>query len=329
MIKILFIGKAKSDKALSTILRKQAESLSSIEGYRVIEYAIKGNGLTAYLSAVPQIREIALKHKVEIIHSHYALSTLSAYLAFTGIPLVASFMGDDLLESKNNKGKSTFTGKVIFRLSIWLSKRVDRLIVKSEEMKDRLPNKIHAEVIANGVDLDSFTVTTKESARKRLGLDLQAPCVIFVSDPNRPEKNFQLAREGCLLAEIKDSELHILQGLTHDELSIWYNAADALLLTSFHEGSPNVVKEAMACNCPIISAPVGDVSLLLQSSPNHYIVNYDPVDVANAIKQALSSRTRTLGRKRIIELGLDSHSVAKRLIDIYKQTIKKVHNVRH
>ena len=109
-------------------------------------------------------------------------------------------------------------------------------------------------------------------------------------------------------------------------LNLYYNSADLLLLTSFHEGSPNVIKEAMACNCPIVSTDVGDVKRLFgEYTRCLYIHSFDPIDVAEKIKQASSSAKKhgqTNGRERIIELGLDSNTIAEKIIEVYNEVLK-------
>src|SRR4030042_4531165 len=102
----------------------------------------------------------------------------------------------------------------------------------------------------------------------------------------------------------------------------YLNAADVLLLTSFHEGSPNVIKEAMACNCPVVSTDVGDVRWVVGNTSGYYISSFDPGELAEKIKLAIVFREKhrqTNGRDRISELGLDSETVAKKIIDVYKK----------
>jgi glycosyltransferase involved in cell wall biosynthesis len=106
---------------------------------------------------------------------------------------------------------------------------------------------------------------------------------------------------------------------------LYYNAVDVILLTSLHEGSPNVVKEAMACNCPVVSTDVGDVRWLFGDTPGYFITSFDYKDVVEKIKLAINFREKyyqTKGRERIIDLGLDSGTVAGRIIDVYRQVLK-------
>ena len=102
------------------------------------------------------------------------------------------------------------------------------------------------------------------------------------------------------------------------------NASDCVLLTSFSEGSPQFIKEAMACNCPIVTTNIGDVNWVLGNTDGCYLTSFEPEDVAEKIKLAIEFREthrHTRGRERIIELGLDSIPVAKRIIEVYEKVV--------
>jgi teichuronic acid biosynthesis glycosyltransferase TuaC len=118
--------------------------------------------------------------------------------------------------------------------------------------------------------------------------------------------------------------LHVINCVSIDELKYFYSAADLLLLTSFHEGSPNVIKEAMACNCPIVSTNVGDVPEVIGKTEGCFLASFDPIDVAEKMRFALEfaqTKGRTNGRQRIIELGLDSETVSAKIIEVYNKVL--------
>jgi glycosyltransferase involved in cell wall biosynthesis len=110
----------------------------------------------------------------------------------------------------------------------------------------------------------------------------------------------------------------------NSEIPYYLNAADLLLVTSYREGSVNVVKEAMACNCPIVSTDVGDVRWVMSGTEGCYISAQDHESVAGNIKKALAFGKRTNGRDRILELGLDSVSTAQKIIDICRTSSRSV-----
>jgi glycosyltransferase involved in cell wall biosynthesis len=114
-----------------------------------------------------------------------------------------------------------------------------------------------------------------------------------------------------------------LEGVPHDQVPMWLSAADVVLLTSLREGSPNIVKEAMACDSPVVGVPVGDVAWLLEGVANSRLCSYDPKSVADGIAEALAARSGG-GRERIKALGLDADSVAGKLEALYLNVLGKV-----
>ena len=127
---------------------------------------------------------------------------------------------------------------------------------------------------------------------------------------------------------IKSDDISIVAPypVSHDQVVKYLNSVDALVVPSLMEGSPNVVKEAMACNCPVVATNVGDVAWLFGDEPGHYLSSFKPSDVAKKIQLALKFSIeygRTNGREKIINLGLDSASIAQRLIDIYRMVLQK------
>ncbi len=117
-------------------------------------------------------------------------------------------------------------------------------------------------------------------------------------------------------------ELVEMKGFSRDQIANLFYASDAFLMTSFTEGSPQVVKEAMACGCPIVSVDVGDVSERINGVTNCYIAKRTPEDIASKLVQALGAETRTNGRERLLEMGLDNKQVAENLIEIYSNICK-------
>ena len=117
-------------------------------------------------------------------------------------------------------------------------------------------------------------------------------------------------------------ELIELKGYNRDQVTALMYNCHALLMTSKTEGSPQVVKEAMACGCPIVSVDVGDVAERTSGVEGCYVVpTREPKDIAEALQKALAFNGRTNGRERIIEMGLSNEQVAKRLEHIYKNVL--------
>src|SRR5207253_1636582 len=142
-----------------------------------------------------------------------------------------------------------------------VARAADACIVVSEHMKAFLPRSVSAHVIPSGLDLDQFRPIPREEARARLGLPLDKRLVLFVGNPAVERKRYPLAREAVdILKRSLPADLMVAWSVRHRDVPLWMNACDALVFTSMQEGSPNAVKEALACDLPVVSVPVGDVA---------------------------------------------------------------------
>lgn len=322
-LKVLFVASGNDKAEVSPIISAQGESLRKC-GVNVEYFPISGKGLSSYAKALFGLRKLLRNKSFEIIHAHYGLSAVVAYAACRKTPLVVSFMGDDLLGSNRPGGKVIWLSRWVSRLNTFLARHCyDFTIVKSSEMLEKLKSNTRAEVIPNGVDTDTFRPLNRIEAIKGTGFKSTAGNFLFIGDPSRPEKNYDLARESAGKTG-KDFKLHVIKNKIPTELCYYYNAADAVVITSYHEGSPNIVKEAMACNCPVVSTDVGDVRMLSEGVKGQFLTSYDTADVADSLISASIFRSEmgeTTGRQRIIELKLDSASVANRIISIYKDCL--------
>ncbi len=235
-------------------------------------------------------------------------------------------MGDDIIGANRKDGSYTLGSKMFSIINKLLSKYCyNYCIVKSEGMYKKLKLTKKVSIIPNGVDISEFKPVKSSEAFSETNFDPLKKHILFVTNPSRVEKNFILAKEAMDILG-KDCILEVLTDIPNEKLRYFYSIADTLLLTSFHEGSPNVVKEAMACNCPVVSTPVGDVEWLFGGVPGHYISSFVASDVSNKIANAISfreSRKFTEGRNRILELNLDNENVAKKILEVYTMFYKE------
>ena len=302
-MKVLFVSSGNFKEGISIIVKNQAESLRE-NGVQIEFFTIKGKGLKGYLQNISQLRSFLKKNQFNVVHAHYSLSGAAALLAGSK-PLVISLMGSDI--------QLNFYSKLTLRVFNLLRKT---LIVKSESMKEKAKLD-YACVIPNGVNLKKIQPINQYSAREKLGLRQSKKYIIFVSDPDRFEKNFKLAKNAYELIKDSGTQLEVVNDVDHNVIPYYMNAADVLLLTSLWEGSPNVIKEAMACNCPIVSTDVGDVREVIGKTGGCYITTFEPGDVAEKLKMALAFGKRTNGREHISHLG--SNVIAKKIIKIYEK----------
>jgi glycosyltransferase involved in cell wall biosynthesis len=150
--------------------------------------------------------------------------------------------------------------------------------------------------------------------------------ILFLGNKKDVRKNYSLAQAALSLAGFENTELVNPFPITHDQIPKYLNSASVLVVPSLMEGSPNVIKEAMACNCPIVSTDIGDVRWVFGDTRGCYLSTFDVQDFAERIREALEfaeGGCRTNGSKRIEELGLDTETVAKRLYKVYMNVLKK------
>ncbi|MCF8261091.1 MAG: glycosyltransferase family 4 protein [Melioribacteraceae bacterium] len=314
-MKILFVCSGNNKFGISPIVNNQAESLKK-NGVDLDIHAIKGKGFTGYLKSVSGIRHKLKSNDYDLIHAHYSLSAIAVTISFPRKPIVVSLMGSD--------SKMSFFWLTIIRFC-YVFKIWGRVVVKSSEMQKslKLPKTIQ---LPNGVDLEKFDVVQKEVAKKNLGLSPDKNYILFLSNPSRYEKNYQLAEDAVSLIKKNSAELITVFNKEHSQVRNYLYAVDLLLLTSLWEGSPNAVKEAMCCNLPVVATDVGDVKWLFGDMPGYYLSSFRPEDMCELIDAALifaKKNGRTEGRTRILELGLDSQSIATRLINLYKEVLKE------
>ena len=156
-----------------------------------------------------------------------------------------------------------------------------------------------------------------------MNLSAEKKYVLFAGAFDNKVKNAPLAKEAVSLLRDNNVELLELKGYSRDEVTLLMCAADAFLMTSFTEGSPQVVKEALACGCPIVSVDVGDVKERTQGVERCYVAKTrEPQELAELLRKAMTHERKTKGRERILADGLDNCQVAAKLTDIY-QIIQK------
>lgn len=307
-MKILFVCSGNSAFGISPITKNQGDSINNSDVV-VSYFPIIGKGVFNYLKNIFLLKKHVSINKYDIIHAHYSSSAFVAALANTK-PLVVSLMGSDVQGSCLSK----LVIKFFYKLS-W-----NKIIVKSNRMHNCLGFK-NISVVPNGVNLNVFYSMDKRECQKQLGWDYDKKHILFAANPSRPEKNFRLAKQAFSMLNNRNIVLHFLNNVSPEQMPLWINSADVVMLVSLWEGSPNVIKEAMACNRPIVSTDVGDVSWLLDGMDGCHITSFDPENIAKSLKQSLrfsENKGLTKGREKIIELGLDSKTSAKRIISLYK-----------
>lgn len=329
-MKILFVsGGNNGDFRIAPFIKSQGDSLSN-NGISLAYYSIRGKGLLGYLRNIFPLRKRIKQGHYDVIHSHYSLcGWVSALTLTTGLPKLVSYMGCDVYGDYDKDGKLMPSSVMNIISARILQFFVKRIIVKSPNLKHyiHLKNKVH--VLPNGVDIHVFRPSSRTEARAHLGLDPDKQYVLFLGEKANLRKNYHLLEEAFAFVR-QDVELVAPYPVPYTMIAAYLNACDVLAVTSYQEGSPNIIKEAMACNIPIVSTDVGDVKWVLGDTEGCYITPFEAGEVAAKLSEALryaKLEGKTRGRDRIIELGLDTDTIAAKLIKIYHGLVNKKQSV--
>lgn len=305
-MKVLIIA-SKNSGNLSPFVVEQAHALQQ-RGVVIDYFGIVGKGIKGYLRVLPSLSKKIKEFQPDIIHAHYGLSGLLANLQ-RKVPVVTTYHGSDI-----NVVEVRRFSKMAMRLSAW------NVFVSQRNVELAKIHKKYS-LLPCGIDVDNFVLQNKLDARDALGWDADGKYVLFAGAYDNAVKNAPLAQAAVQL--LSDVHLVELKGYSRQEVATLFYAADALLLTSFTEGSPQVVKEAMACNCPVVTVDVGDVKERLERVYPSAVVERNPQTISDALKSILEQGKRSNGREELLQQRLDNQNVAMKLISIYKRVINE------
>ena len=307
--------------------KRQVASLQSL-GIEV------GIGLVTGRTSLQEIRANIRRLKVEVkafnpdlIHAHYgSVVGLVASRIAAKTPLVVSFCGDDLLGTPNPGLQWRVREKLARQLSLRAASKARWIIIKSQNLKMALPKRLRkkASVVPNGVNSEFFAPMSKRDCRKAMEWGSE-PVIFFngSSGTNAKVKNLELALK--TLEQLKkaypNARLESVSQVSPRELKIRMCASDCVLVTSLHEGSPNIVKEAMACNIPVVSVNCGDVTLRLRGVTKGGVYPYDPEKLAEGIIRVLRNHSKFNGRELFLHQGLAEHEISGRILEVYQRAI--------
>jgi teichuronic acid biosynthesis glycosyltransferase TuaC len=303
-------------------LQRQVESLRGL-GYRFDVLFIRGfESTAAYAVAAARLMRTTTRYR--LLHAHGGEAAVPS-IVFRRAPMLVSYCGDDLLGTPRADGTIPPQARLRRALIRQTARFARQTITKSAELEAHLPRALRARntILPNGVDISVFAPSSRDEARAELGWPVDEPVVLFAGDPGVPRKGYPLAEAACAAArsQVPNLRLHIGNDVPPGDMPRLMNAADCLLLTSSLEGSPNVVKEALMCNLPVVATPVGDVRELLRDVRPSAVCRPEPHELARALIGILTTRERSNGRERSAD-ALSSETVAKRLATIYDSLMR-------
>ncbi len=349
-MKILIVASDKNGR-FAPFIEEQMAALEA-RGIEVLRYGITGKGILGYLRELPALRRLIRAEHPDIIHAHYGLSGLLANLQ-RRVPVVTTYHGSDI-----NVPSILRLSKIAMRLSahnIFVSVRSASialgLCASSNDLKDfkdlndlkegatekntLLPCGVNIPLPWSDLQTQWVNqLTLNQWVHSKLNKELKY--VLFAGAFDNTVKDPELAKSVIAVCNStfansqspianRQIELIELKGYNRNQVTALMYNCHALLMTSKTEGSPQVVKEAMACGCPIVSVDVGDVAERTSGVEGCYVVaSREAKDIAEALQKALAFKGKTNGRERIIAMGLSNEQVAKRLESIYEHVLAEV-----
>jgi glycosyltransferase involved in cell wall biosynthesis len=308
-LKILFVTNmypAARNQAWGAFVWQQAEHLRRV-GHHVDVLHVEGaKSRLRYVTSGWDVFSRTHKEAYDIVHAHYGLSGVPALFRWR-TPLVVTLHGSDVL-----------VGRVQPLISRAVAAFADAVIAVSPEICEKIPG----ELIPCGVDVNLFKPRDRTAARVRLGLTQRAKLVLFPFDPARRVKRVHLARQAVERLGL-GVELLIVSGVANAEMPWYYSAADAMILCSESEGSPTSIKEALACNLPIISTDVGDVREIMSGIEGCEIVEADADALARGLERILGRQRSTPfdGRSRIMRY--DQRHIIASIVRVYERIAER------
>jgi glycosyltransferase involved in cell wall biosynthesis len=289
---------------------------------RVLFVNRRQEGPWTYYRLGPRLQREVAEFAPDLVHVMYGGVMADQVVRERNLPpVVVTFHGSDLLgENFSGLGR-----KLVSRYGVYCSRRAARrsqgVVVVARHLIKALgsganPGKVR--VIPCGIDLERFKARDPVACKKQLGWPANIAHVLFASANGDPVKRPELARAAVdgLARSGMQVQLHLLSGVRNDEVPTWISAADALVLTSHHEGSPTIVKEALACGLPVVSVDVGDVAEQIEGVDGCHLADADPADLALKLRWVCESQRRLDCPEKLRELSCTA--VARKLGSFYE-----------
>jgi teichuronic acid biosynthesis glycosyltransferase TuaC len=305
--------------AFGTFVQEQVESLRNAGIDVEVQAFAGGHSLRNYLRTGVALRARLKVDRFDVVHAHYGLAGLPARMQFQ-CPVVVTYHGSDILGEVGPDGNYTFAGRLKVLLSKALGFAVDERIIVAELLRTRLWS---ATLIPMGVDIDLFRPRPRHEARQTLGLDPERKYVVFVANPGNRRKRYDIAKAAVDIVAADDPGVELLPvyKATHDQVPLYMNASNVLILTSDHEASPCVIKEALASNLPIVSVPCGDVKARIEGVAGCFLCERTPESVATGLRAALAFDRPTGGREKVQSISLEH--TARLTIQVFENAMRR------
>jgi glycosyltransferase involved in cell wall biosynthesis len=326
-LRILFVSPGVLEGAHLVFVRREAEALRAA-GHEVDVFGFDNQSYLPWRlgAQIMKLRQAIRRARPDVVHAQFgkfnalvaAFSLIFSYEKNANPPLVITFRGTDINRNTKYSWLRSALGLAASQLAAFGARG---LVCVSKEIRSKVWARATRPsiVVPTGVDLSTFVPLGREAARKRLGFGADERIVLFNAGRNPAVKDPELAAAAVAEARKKVSNLRfvVLDGTAApEEIPLYMNAADCLLVTSRTEGSPTVVQEAMACNLPVVSVDVGDVRERLAGVKHCAVLaRRDPAALGVALAALLREPRRSDGRVHAAALSVEA--IAARLTDFY------------
>lgn len=325
-LRVLMVIPAMKKDDISMIFAKRHIDLLENSGLIVERYFLESRtSIIKLIKSLDSFCKLQCNFKPDIVHSHYGTMTSLFCAIAAKPPLVITFRGSDLNPDKSAGRLRILINHLISQISSIRSKRI---ICVSKQLKSRLwlsSVRSKTVVIPSPVNLALFEIINKDEARKLLGWMKEDKVVLFNASKDQKGKRLDLAQDAVREARryVKNIRFVVLDGkIPPNKVPVFMNASDCLLLTSDYEGSPNVVKEAMACNLPIVAVEVGDVVERLKEVYPSKIAKRNSIELGLAIVDIMRKNRRSNGRT-VIMRDLNETTINRNTMNVYYSALIK------
>lgn len=296
------------------------EQIEAVKKYYGVEYDtffIKGKGILGYLKNMPMIKKKIKEFSPDLVHAHYGLSGLLGVLQ-NKVPVIITYHNGEILTSLIN---------ILSSLSVLFCKY--RIYVAQHiRAKMFIKSKMNYDIIPCGINLAMNMPITREYAKNYFKLNKDKINILFGGAYSNNRKKYSLAKSALEILDDSEKKINLieLKGYNRIEVTYLLTACDLLLLPSKSEGSPQIIKEAMAFNCPIVATDVGDIREIIGNTEGCYISSFAPQDVAEKIMAAIEfvkTKGRTNSREKIRRF--DNQIIAEKVFKVYQQANQENH----
>lgn len=308
-----------ADRSSMVFARRQMNAIAQSEVDVHVFFLSSRTSLRVLVQEFRRFRKTVSEFDPHIVHAHYGTITALFSALASYRPLVITFRGSDLNPTSDIGYIRSLVGRVCSQIAVFRAKHV---ICVSEQLRNQLwSRRCPTSVIFDGVNLSLFYPIPKDKARQTLEWDSKKKFVFFNLGGRPAGKRLALAESAIKIAsrEVRDIELIKVSKVDPERIPLLMNACDCLLLTSDWEGSPTVVKEAMACELPVVSVDVGDVSALLDGVLPSRVVPDNSEAIGRALVEILRKGVRSNGTMRVQPMS--EESTTSKVLDIYQRIL--------